>query len=81
VAAWSLVPVGADEPLRLAAALIAAHVHDHATRVQVFPDPPQIGVSSERALPQPARDIIACVRRELAGQGSPARLRTWSQIR
>src|SRR6266536_2876008 len=73
--ARSLVPVGADKPLRLPTALIAAHVHDHAARIEVFTGPPQIGVADardrlayqgrERALPQPARDVIAGVRREL----------------
>ena len=75
VAARALVPVGADKPLRLAAALIAAHVHDHAARIEVFTGAPQIGLGDardrvpyqgrERALLQPARDVIACVRREL----------------
>ena len=75
VAARPLVPVGADEPLRLCAALIGAHIHHHAARIEVLTGAPQIGVGDagdrlayqggERALPQPAGDLIASVRREL----------------
>lgn len=69
------MPVGADEPLRLCAALIGAHIHFHAAPIEVLTRAPQIGVGDagdrlayqggERALPQPAGDLIASVRRGL----------------
>src|SRR6266704_3578456 len=61
-----------------AAALVATYVHDHAAGAEVFAGPPKIAVGNardrlayharDRALPQPACDIIACIWRELARQ-------------
>ena len=79
MAARSLVPAGPYEPPRLSsAALVATYVHDHAAGAEVFAGPPKIAVGNardrlayharDRALPQPACDIIAYIWRELARQ-------------
>jgi hypothetical protein len=72
----SLVPVGADEPLRLTlTALMAVHVHDHPGRAEVLAGSPQVSVGDagdrvadqarERSLPQPATEVTVCMRDEL----------------
>ncbi len=77
MAARSLVPAGPYEPPGLSsAALAATYVHDHAAGAEVFAGPPEIAGGNardrlayharDRALPQPACDIIACIWRELA---------------
>jgi hypothetical protein len=53
VAARSLVPVGADEPLRLGAALVGAHVHDHAARIEVFAGAPHNPSHDDKQVEQP----------------------------